>query len=429
MGQNKVYISSTYRDLAEHRSKILDFFHKKAMQQYFDVVSMEGYVADDIEPRLECIDDVKNCSLYILILAKRYGFIPPNDAINPTQISITEMEYNAAVLSNRPILAFFCNDSGVFEDDNDEAKKTKLQNFKQKVQLSKLMHPIGFTNSDHLALQVAESIINKYQLKIEVTERNLDDIIYCDRSVEMEKFDSTFYYSSKLLNFFLINSHDFDMPYKFVERKELDFKNEDRKYVPLKIRLASNDYSNTLELEKGFKIAIMKQWNAESFSMGYKFKDIQEVNFDKIQNYLQILGIECLIITWEIQSIYWKNDMMKSLISDLYQRFESLNQEVIEKKIVFIGIINYVDGSELSYDQFQEKISSIQYGNEQIKLSMIDKQAIKNWLIDKNIEDNPKMQNIIINEKFSANPGGYYYCDIEKPLKEILTNIEFIKSK
>jgi hypothetical protein len=429
MGQNKVYISSTYRDLAEYRFKVLEFFHKKTLQQYFDVVSMEGYVADDTEPRLECIEDVKNCSVYILILAKRYGYIPPDKNINPLQISITELEYNAAVASKKPILAFFCDEKIVFEDDKDEEKKVKLQNFKQNVQSYKMMHPVGFTNSDHLTLQVAESIINRYSLKIEVTERNLDDIIYCDRSVEMEKFDIPFYNSSKLLNFFLINCHAFDMPYKFIDRKELDFKNEERKYISLKIRLASNDYPDTTELEKGFKIAIMKQWNGASFSVGHKFKDIKDVNFEKIQSNLQLLNIECLIITWEIQSIYWKNDMMKNLISELYQRFENLNQEGMERKIVFIGIINYVEGSELSYAQFQDKISTIQYGNGQIKLSMIDKQAIKNWLIDKEIEDNPKLQSAIISEKFSANPEGYYYCDIETPLREILTNIEFIQSK
>ena len=434
MGQYKVYISSTYRDLAEHRLKVLEFFHKKTMQQYFDVVSMEGYVANDIEPRLECIDDVKNCSVYILILAKRYGYIPPELAINPEQISITELEYNAAVASSKPILVFFCDETVAFEDDNDEAKKAKLKQFKQKVQSTKMMHPIGFTNSYHLALQVAESIINRYSLTIDSTNRNLDEVIYCDRSSEINTFNYNFdLNSTKLLHFYLINSHEKDMPRKFIERKTLDFDNEGRKVAELFIRPAMVEKDDFSRLEYNFKVAIKEKWNDNKNNNnitifgGRKLQSINDVNFENVLSILDTVNIEYLIITWEIQSFFWKNDKIREYITELYHRFEGLNKNINHKKIFFIGIVSFTEDCGMSYEEFQGKIIEIQFGQESIKLSKIPHQEIKNWLTDCEIEDNPDIQKAMISEKIPFSVEGSYYSILEIKLKEILKNIHLIQ--
>src|ERR1700733_1155937 len=108
MAKNKVYISSTYVDLKEYRQQVIDFFGKKTIKENFDLLSMEGYVADNSVPAMECIDDVKDCDIYILILANRYGYIPPLN--NTAEISITEMEYNAASDSHKNILTFFADE-------------------------------------------------------------------------------------------------------------------------------------------------------------------------------------------------------------------------------------------------------------------------------------------------------------------------------
>ncbi len=96
MAKYKVYISSTYRDLMDYREKVIGFFRKKSVEENFELVSMEGYVADDIVPSVECINDVENCDIYILILANRYGYIPVDKEKNPNEFSITELEYEAA---------------------------------------------------------------------------------------------------------------------------------------------------------------------------------------------------------------------------------------------------------------------------------------------------------------------------------------------
>ena len=145
---HKVYISSTYSDLKAHRQEVIEFFEKKTIKEIFDLTSMEGYVADNNPPALECIRDVQLCDIYILIIANRYGFIPPDAAMDPDRISITEMEYNAAVTNKKIILAFFADERDsqfVYDSDADPAlaaeKKQKLAAFKTRVRETRLTHP------------------------------------------------------------------------------------------------------------------------------------------------------------------------------------------------------------------------------------------------------------------------------------------------
>jgi Domain of unknown function (DUF4062) len=167
MARYKVYISSTYQDLKEHRKQVIDFFGKKTIKENFDLVSMEGYVAADIAPAMECIEDVKQCNIFILVLANRYGFIPPGD--NPQALSITEMEYNTAMEDDKKtILAFFADETDArFEYDNDKdnalaaLKKEKLNAFKIRVRNAKLTHPEPFVSAYQLTLQIAESLMRK----------------------------------------------------------------------------------------------------------------------------------------------------------------------------------------------------------------------------------------------------------------------------
>ena len=101
----KVYISSTYRDLKEHRQSVIDFFHH--LKEQFTVICMEGYIAEDKTPVQKCLDDVRSCDIYVLILANRYGFISEDASANPERFSVTELEYLTAVKEGKKLLAFF----------------------------------------------------------------------------------------------------------------------------------------------------------------------------------------------------------------------------------------------------------------------------------------------------------------------------------
>lgn len=192
MAKYKVYISSTYQDLKEQRKQVIEFFGKKTIKENFDLLSMEGYVADDTEPALECINDVKECNIYILILANRYGYIPLKN--NPDEISITEMEYNTARSDdrNKKLLTFFADETNQLftpDSDADEAirlkKKNKLIAFKNRVKQELLAHPEPFVSGYHLTLQIAEALM---RLSFLNSKLNSTTAYCCDRVPQYSRF-------------------------------------------------------------------------------------------------------------------------------------------------------------------------------------------------------------------------------------------------
>jgi hypothetical protein len=97
----KIYISSTFQDLSDHRSAV----DRTLRRMGHDVIGMEQYVAEGNKPLDRCLEDVRSVDVYVIILAWRYGYIPM-DQPAPGMISITELEYNEAVTCGKTILAF-----------------------------------------------------------------------------------------------------------------------------------------------------------------------------------------------------------------------------------------------------------------------------------------------------------------------------------
>jgi hypothetical protein len=97
----KIYISSTYQDLNEHRSAV----DRTLRRMGHDVIGMEQYVAEGNKPLDRCLADVRLADLYVVIVAWRYGYVPPDQPDSGT-LSITELEYRAAKDAGKPVLAF-----------------------------------------------------------------------------------------------------------------------------------------------------------------------------------------------------------------------------------------------------------------------------------------------------------------------------------
>jgi hypothetical protein len=83
----KIYISSTYQDLKDHRAAVTHALRKMG----YLVVCMEEYAATDERTDVHCQEDVATCDFYVGIIAKRYGWIPPGK-----DLSITQLEYQQA---------------------------------------------------------------------------------------------------------------------------------------------------------------------------------------------------------------------------------------------------------------------------------------------------------------------------------------------
>jgi Domain of unknown function (DUF4062) len=105
MAGARVYVSSTYGDLKEHREKVYRALRKLG----HDAIAMEDYVAADERPLAKCLEDVAACDLYVGIFAHRYGYVPDHD--NPDRRSITELEYRHAQTLGIPRLVFLLDEA------------------------------------------------------------------------------------------------------------------------------------------------------------------------------------------------------------------------------------------------------------------------------------------------------------------------------
>lgn len=161
----KIYISSTYQDLVEHRSVV----DRTLRRMGHDVIGMEQYVAEGNKPLDRCLADVRLSDLYVVMVAWRYGYIP-NDQPPPGApgaLSITELEYNEAVKENKTILPFLLDaetpwptnrvDAMSAEPQRGETKPgTNIARFRSMLATN---HLTGmFRTPDDVASQVAAAV-------------------------------------------------------------------------------------------------------------------------------------------------------------------------------------------------------------------------------------------------------------------------------
>ena len=100
-------ISSTTRDLPDHRAAVNHAVQRVGMYP----LAMENLsampAADAISASLQLVDEAE---IYIGVFGHRYGYIPDDSARNPTEISVTEMEYRQAMESGIPVLIYIMSD-------------------------------------------------------------------------------------------------------------------------------------------------------------------------------------------------------------------------------------------------------------------------------------------------------------------------------
>jgi tetratricopeptide (TPR) repeat protein len=143
----KVFLSSTYVDLIEHRKAAHDALEQLGLH----VIWMEAFGARPVESTKACLDEVAECELFVGIYAHRYGWIPTDQ-----EFSITEQEFNHAQKLGKPIFGFVIHDDHPWSPKHIEhEKKDKLNAFMSKVKTQ----PVEFfTTPDNLANNIASSV-------------------------------------------------------------------------------------------------------------------------------------------------------------------------------------------------------------------------------------------------------------------------------
>lgn len=159
----KVYLSSTFEDLREHRAATT-----QALRQLgHEVVAMEDYVAESSVPLTKVLEDVQACDVLVEIVAWRYGYVPnesqpPNvPGAIPGKTSITEYEYRKAVQEKKPVLAFLLDERAPWpahhiDGVREPRKAGAIRAFRSELQQQRLV--AFFTTSDSLAARVSASV-------------------------------------------------------------------------------------------------------------------------------------------------------------------------------------------------------------------------------------------------------------------------------
>jgi hypothetical protein len=140
----QVFVSSTYLDLIEERQAVTRIL----LELSCFPAGMELFPAGD-EDKMDLIKGVIDDSdYYVLILGGKYGSVDAE-----TDVSYTEMEYDYAIETQTPVMAFLRRDLGCVVSQKVElesGKAEKLDEFRKKAEC---LFP-GFRLSRRLATVV-----------------------------------------------------------------------------------------------------------------------------------------------------------------------------------------------------------------------------------------------------------------------------------
>jgi tetratricopeptide (TPR) repeat protein len=145
-------ISSTARDLPEHRKQIMD----ACLRQDMFPIMMEHLSASDSHAIAASIQMVNVADIYVLVLAHCYGHVAKAD--NPKRLSITELEYDHAVERRIPRLVFLMHEDHLLKAASIEkgSGAVKLDKFKRRVQGENVVN--FFTSPEDLRAYVIDGL-------------------------------------------------------------------------------------------------------------------------------------------------------------------------------------------------------------------------------------------------------------------------------
>jgi len=152
--QLKVMVSSTIRDLPDHRKGILD----ACMRQGMFALMMEYLPAIDADAIKASMELVDKADIYLGIFAYRYGYVPKGH-----DISVTEMEYNRAVERGIPRLIFLIHSEHPVKGGDVETGDgaLKLEALKKRLGTERVVN--FFKSPDGLRADVINSLSQYHQ--------------------------------------------------------------------------------------------------------------------------------------------------------------------------------------------------------------------------------------------------------------------------
>jgi hypothetical protein len=133
----RVFLSSTYRDLAEHRVAVIAAIN--ALDSY-KCVCMEDFGARDARAASACFDKVAEADLFLGLVGHVYGAMDPG-----SKKSFTELEIEAARKLGKPRLMFLAREDAPLPInlvENDESRKKQVQ-LRQRISAERVRDTFG----------------------------------------------------------------------------------------------------------------------------------------------------------------------------------------------------------------------------------------------------------------------------------------------
>ena len=148
----KAFVSSTFLDLKEHRARVIATLRGGGIH----VDPMEEWSASSREPRTFSVDRLEGCDFCILLVGFRRGIVPKGQSL-----SITQLEYHAAVERGMDVLPFLAEDDCDWPAEFDERRVDPA--FGQWRQQLRHDHGVGTFRRDHESLDVGPAVLRWVQ--------------------------------------------------------------------------------------------------------------------------------------------------------------------------------------------------------------------------------------------------------------------------
>jgi hypothetical protein len=151
-----VFVSSTFRDLAEERQAAL----RAILALGHFPTGMEVFPAAGDTPWEMISRVIADSDYYVLIIAGRYGSIAPEG------ISYTEREYEEALKLGKYVLAFLHDDPDSLSASKSELSakpRRQLDRFRKRVKDTHIIQ--SWRDGNELALKITQGLLNAFDLK------------------------------------------------------------------------------------------------------------------------------------------------------------------------------------------------------------------------------------------------------------------------
>ncbi len=112
----RIFLSSTATDLEAHRRAVLETLQRMDIT----VVAMESFGARSTPPVEWCTGRAAAADALVVIVAHRYGWVPPEEQGGDSERSITWLEVEAAEAAGKPVFAFLVDSDAMWTQAREQ---------------------------------------------------------------------------------------------------------------------------------------------------------------------------------------------------------------------------------------------------------------------------------------------------------------------